>query len=161
MTRALLLACLTVALGLPESSRAQGPTSTPQPPADVQHARAELETANRAYVAAFGDGDVNEVVGLYDTAATELLAQGRVVRGRAALLAYWGPWIQQYGRIRLTLDMVDFWLLGDRAFETGKYTTIYKSKQGDDVTVGGNYATEWKRESDGTWKINAVFDTPK
>jgi ketosteroid isomerase-like protein len=57
--------------------------------------------------------------------------------------------------------IIDFWLLGDHAFETGKYTTVYKSKEGADVTVGGNYATGWKRESDGSWKIDAVFDTPK
>lgn len=132
-------------------------TASPQ----AQQAREEVEHANAQYVKAFGDADVNKVVALYDTAATELLPKGRIVRGRAALLDYWGEWIKSIGPIKLTLAVDEFWYLGERAFETGKYTTVYKTKAGKEETVGGNYATLWKHEGDGSWKILTVFDTPQ
>ena len=152
-------AFLITAPGTRRAAAQAAPSSTVSPAA--QRAREQIEQANAQYVKAFGDADITEVVSLYDTAATELLPKGRVVRGRAALLAYWGGWIKSIGPIKLTLDVDEFWLLGDSAFDTGKYTTVYTTKADTAATVGGNYATLWKHEADGSWKILAVFDTPQ
>jgi ketosteroid isomerase-like protein len=157
----LLAACalLMSVLGTRRAPAQAAPGTTVSP--EAQRARQQVEQANAQYVKAFGDADVTEVVSLYDTAATELLPKGRVVRGRAALLAYWGAWIKSIGPIKLTLDVDEFWLLGDRAFDTGTYTTVFKTKADTAATVSGNYATLWTHEADGSWKILAVFDTPK
>ena len=61
----------------------------------------------------------------------------------------------------MTFEIVSFWLVRDKAYETGKYTSVIKDKAGKDQTYKGNYATVWQRQSDGAWKIQAVFDTPQ
>ena len=140
--------------------RAQGPVA-PAPSADVMRARQQIDSANALYIRAFGAADVNQVIALYDTAASELLPKGRSEHGHEALRTYWGKFIQTYGPLKLTLDVVEFWLAGDQAYETGKYTSIITGKLGQEDTYTGNYATVWRRQEDGGWKILAVFDTPK
>ncbi len=139
---------------------AQGPVA-PAPSAEVVRARQQIDSANALYIRAFGEADVNQVIALYDTAASELLPKGRSEHGHEALRTYWGKFIQTYGPLKLTLDLVEFWLVGDKAYETGKYTSIITGKSGEEDTYTGNYATVWRRQEDGGWKILAVFDTPK
>jgi ketosteroid isomerase-like protein len=148
---------LTGMIGAPLNAQGAAPAPSPE----VLSAEHGIDQSHADYIKAFGEADINAVLAVYDTAATELLENGRVVRGRDELRKYWGNWITHMGRITLTLTRSDFWLLGDRAFETGKYVTGYKDKSGKDATVGGNFAIEWKRESDGRWKILTPMDTPQ
>lgn len=142
-----------------------GPDAAAQaaaPDPALQVVRHQIDSVNALYIKAFGDADVNEVVALYDTAATELLGHnGRAEHGHEALRKYWGGFIRTYGPLELKLDLVDLWLVGDKAYETGRYTSIITNKTGHHDVYPGNYATVWQRQSDGGWKILAVFDTPK
>ncbi|GEM_PF-2331159 len=146
---------------VPLAAQSQTPAAPPAPSPEVQEAMSRIDSSHAAYIKAFGDGNADEVVAVYDSGATELLAKGRAVHGLSALHEYWGGWIKSVGRIKLSLVRDEFWLLGDRAFETGRYTTGYKKKDGTDGTVGGNFAIQWKRQGDGSWKILNPFDTPK
>ena len=127
---------------------------------DTANVHREIDSINTMYIKAFADTDVTLLVSLYDDDANELLDKGRVVHGHAALLAYWHKWMQAIGPIQLTLALQSLWVAGNHAYETGTYTTGYRTKQGQAASVSGNYATIWKREGGG-WKIEAVFDTPK
>ena len=160
-------ACSGVLLGLVAAAgvlaspiAAQGP-HRPDESAAVSRARQQIDSVNALYIKAYADANVDEVVALYDTAASELLANGRVEHGHPALRRYWGGFIKTYGPLTLTLDMADFWLVADKAYETGKYTSVIKKMDGKSDTYNGNYATVWQRQGDGGWKILAVFDTPQ
>ena len=144
----------------PSSVRAQA-AAAPATDTALAAARRQIDSANALYIKAFGDANLDEVVALYDTAATELLAHGVGHHGPAALRTYWGAFIQKYGPFELKLQMVDLWLVGDKAYETGRYTSLIPNKAGLHDVYPGNYATVWQRQRDGGWKILAVFDTPR
>lgn len=143
------------------ASSALGQSVAPPDSAAVTAAKQGIDESHVAYIKAFGDGNIDEVLAVYDPTATELLPHGRVVRGLDELRGYWSDWIKHVGPIKLTLTRDEFWLVGDRAFETGKYITGYKDKNGKDAAVGGNFAIQWTHESDGSWKILTPFDTPQ
>jgi ketosteroid isomerase-like protein len=145
---------------IPVTLTAQGPAAPAIDPA-LAAARRQIDSVNALYIKAFGDADVDEVVALYDTAATELLAHGVGHHGHAELRKYWSGFIRQYGALELKLQMVDLWLVGDKAYETGRYTSIIPNAAGKHDVYPGNYATVWQRQRDGGWKILAVFDTPR
>jgi len=131
------------------------------PIAAVHDTTPSLDSINRAYIKAYADSDAKAVIAFYDTGATELLDQGRMVHGHDALLDYWSKWIAHNGRIGLSVLVASSWVTGPRLYETGTYITRFHTKKGATDSVSGNYARIWKRESDGAWKIEAVFDTPK
>lgn len=156
------LALITIAAPCGGATASAQSSPTPAPDPALVAVRHQIDSVNALYIKAFGDADVNEVVALYDTAATELLGHhGQAEHGHEALRGYWGKFIQTYGPLELKLDLVDLWLVGDKAYETGRYTSIITTKAGTHDVYPGNYATVWQRQGDGGWKILAVFDTPK
>lgn len=141
---------------------ARGQDTALPPSSAAVRARQQIDSVNTLYIKAFGDANVDEVIATYDTAGSELLGRHHVEHGHNAIRRYWAEFFKTYGAARVTLDVVSFWLVGDTAYETGKYTSLTKDqKTGTDQTAKGNYATVWRRQADGGWRIIAVFDTPK
>ncbi len=110
--------------------------------------RAEIEAANRAFGAAVRKGDYQAVAQLY-TEDGQLIPPGaEIVRGRAAIAAYWKQGIEA-GLNDLVLTTVDVESAGNLAYEVG---TARVGNSNRDATEG-KYLVVWKRQ-DGTWRLH-------
>jgi ketosteroid isomerase-like protein len=68
--------------------------------------------------------------------------------------------IKAVGPVRVTLVTTDLWVIGDRAYETGKWTYTFAKRGGGDTTLSGRYATVWKQQAAGGWKYYADMGVP-
>ncbi len=110
--------------------------------------RAAVEAGNRAFIAAFLQGDARAVADLY-TEDAEVIAPGApVARGRSAIAAAWQKSIDT-GVKEMTLDTTDVESSGDLACETGIVRQVAKS---GGITEG-RYVVVWKRTS-GKWRLH-------
>jgi ketosteroid isomerase-like protein len=69
--------------------------------------------------------------------------------------------LERMGPITVTIEIVDVWLVDDRAYETGKWSyTFTPPEKEEERTVGGRYVTVWLRQPEGGWKIVADMSVP-
>jgi uncharacterized protein (TIGR02246 family) len=123
-------------------------------------ARRGIEAGNVAYIAAFKQGDAKALSQVYDPQGSRLNDSGVVVRGRKAITADVGKFIDQVGPVRVTLDSKEFWLIDDKAYETGIWAYNFTPKGKSEQHIGGHYVTVWKQQPDGGWKIWADMGVP-
>jgi uncharacterized protein (TIGR02246 family) len=111
--------------------------------------KATIEKLNAAWTAAFNKGDAAAVAAMYIEEAYVLPPGGEMVRGRAAIEAFWRQAAQQFGDAILTI--VDVLPLGDAAArEIG--TVTLKTKSQPPQQIVGKYAVVWLKSGTG-WKL--------
>jgi ketosteroid isomerase-like protein len=77
---------------------------------------------------------------------------GKAHKGQQLLERVKG-FIKYYGAgVKLKVTSTAVWVDGETAFETGKYAYQYQ-KNGQPTVDEGRYATIWKRQKDGSWKL--------
>ncbi len=92
----------------------------------------------------------------FTTDGKELIAGGKVYKGRKQILALMSDTMRKRGgRAKLTVTTTDVWLDLNTAYETG--TAVYEfTVDGQPQTLERRYFTIWKRQSNrGAWKIYA------
>jgi ketosteroid isomerase-like protein len=111
-------------------------------------ARAEIEEANRKFMALLAKGDAGGIAALYGTGAQVFPPNSDIVSGAPAIQQVWQGVIDA-GVKAAKFTTMDVTASGDLASETGKYEL-----HGADGKVidGGKYVVVWKREGGG-WKI--------
>jgi uncharacterized protein (TIGR02246 family) len=108
-----------------------------------------IEKLNDAWTAAFNKGDAATVAAMYTEDADVLPPGGEMVKGRAAIEAFWRQAAQQFGDAKLTI--VDLLPLGDKvAREIGTVTLETKSQPPQQIV--GKYVVVW-RKSGADWKL--------
>ncbi len=111
--------------------------------------KAEIDAANRAFVAAFGKGDGAGVAALYTTKATLLPPGQPAMSGRAAIEAFWA------GAIKAGLKNVS--LEAQSVESVGRGTVREIGKFGYDVPNGpraeGKYVVIWKKVGK-NWRLD-------
>jgi uncharacterized protein (TIGR02246 family) len=120
--------------------------------------KAAIEKLNDAWTAAFNTGDAQAVAAMYADDAYVLPPGSGIVKGRAAIEAFWRQAAQQLGDAKLTtLDVLP--LGPDAAREIGSVTLKTKSQPSQEVV--GKYAVVW-RKIGGEWKLATdIWNTNK
>jgi uncharacterized protein (TIGR02246 family) len=117
-----------------------------------------IENLNDAWRAAFNKGDAQAVAAMYADDAYVLPPDSDIVKGRAAIEAFWRQAAQHLGDAKLTT--LDALPLGpDAAREIG--TVTLKTKGQPPQEVVGKYAVVW-RKIGGEWKLATdIWNTNK
>jgi uncharacterized protein (TIGR02246 family) len=120
--------------------------------------KATIEKLNDVWTAAFNKGDAAAVAALYTEDADVLPPGAEMVKGRAAIEAFWRQAAQQMGDAKLTT--VDVLPLGpEAAREVG--TVTLKTKTQPPQEVVGKYVVVW-RKTGGGWKLATdIWNTNK
>jgi uncharacterized protein (TIGR02246 family) len=120
--------------------------------------KATIAKLNDAWVAAFNKGDAQAVAAMYAEDAYVLPPGSDIVKGRAAVEAFWRQAAQQMGDAKLTtLDVLP--LGRNAAREIGTVTLKTKSQPPQEVV--GKYAVVW-RKIGGRWKLATdIWNTNK
>ncbi|MCE7981144.1 MAG: DUF4440 domain-containing protein [Caldilinea sp. CFX5] len=114
---------------------------------DQSSTRTQVESNNRAFMAAFARGDSVGAAAVYTETGQILPPNFPVMGGKAAIQAFWQGAID-LGIAAAELETVEFEAHGDTAWEVGQ--AVLKSKD-DQVLDEGKYIVIWKREN-GVWK---------
>jgi uncharacterized protein (TIGR02246 family) len=126
-------------------------------PASAQD-KATIVKLNDAWAAAFNKGDASAVAAMYTEDAFVLPPGAEMVKGRAAIEAFWRQAAQQMGDAKLTT--VDVLPLGPRAArEIGTVSLKSKSQPPQEITA--KYAVVWRKVG-GKWKLATdIWNTSK
>jgi uncharacterized protein (TIGR02246 family) len=140
----------------PDSSRMVTKLSAAQEESDSEmtKVRRAIDAGNAVWIAAWAKGDATMLPGTFTTDGKELVAGGKVYKGREQILALMRDTMKKRGGLaKLTVTTTDVWLDGNTAYETVK--AVYEfTVNGQPQTLERRYFTIWKRQSKrGAWKI--------
>jgi uncharacterized protein (TIGR02246 family) len=126
-------------------------------PASAQD-KATIVKLNDAWAAAFNKGDASAVAAMYTEDAFVPPPGAEMVKGRAAIEAFWRQAAQQMGDAKFTT--VDLLPLGPRAArEIGTVSLKSKSQPPQEITA--KYAVVWRKVG-GKWKLATdIWNTSK
>jgi uncharacterized protein (TIGR02246 family) len=88
-------------------------------------ARKAIDVGNAQYIKCHGQGDAAGVAALFEENGARLEQKGRIIRGRKAIQADVEKFLKEVEPVTVTVETVDFWVIDDRAYETGKYTYTF------------------------------------
>jgi len=141
--------------GLPQNSGNSTSDAAPQGSnSEMAKVRRAIDAGNAHWVAAWAKGDAAMLPDTFTTDGKELIAGGKVYKGRKQILALMRDSMQKRGgKAKLTVTTTDVWLDVNTAYETG--TAVYEfTVDGQPQTLERRYFTVWKRQSKrGVWKI--------
>jgi ketosteroid isomerase-like protein len=109
--------------------------------------RAQIESNNAAFMAAFARGDSAGAAAVYTETGQVLPPNFPVMSGKPAIQASWQEAMKR-DIAAVSLETVEFEEAGDMAWEAGR--GMLKTSDGQ-VLDEGNYLVIWKREN-GVWK---------
>jgi len=115
---------------------------------------AAIAAGDSAFVSAVDAGNVDGVAALYASDAALLPPNLPVQRGRNAIRAFWGGFLNAYDvKFELGADVIEG--RGDLAYGLGHYrfTAVPKAKNSPGIADEGKYVTVLKKQPDGTWKL--------
>jgi len=125
-----------------------------QSDSEMTKARRAIDAGNAVWVAAWAKGEATLLPDTFTTDGKELVAGGKVYKGRKQILALMRETMKRRGgRAQLTVTTTDVWLDGNTAYETG--TAVYEfTVEGQPQKLERRYFTIWKRGANrGAWKI--------
>ena len=113
--------------------------------------RTAILEASRAFSRAYVQGDTAAVRALYTDDAL-LLPPGREIRGRDAIVRYFGP---VAGRVNLSHAMTSSSLevRDDQAVDIGIWSNRWRVGDGPEQEASARYLVVWRRGADGRWRI--------
>jgi uncharacterized protein (TIGR02246 family) len=120
--------------------------------------KATIVKLNDAWAAAFNKGDASAVAAMYTEDAFVLPPGAEMVKGRAAIEAFWRQAAQQMGDAKFTT--IDVLPLGPGAArEIGTVSLKSKSQPPQEITA--KYAVVWRKVG-GKWKLATdIWNTSK
>lgn len=114
----------------------------------VEDERAAIDAANARFVERIGAGDVPGAMSVYTDDAMILPPDHPPVEGRPSIEEFWAGAVQSLGIASVDLESVELEIVGDTAYEVGRYS-IHGAEGALD---GGSYLVVWRRSGDGTWR---------
>ena len=132
-----------------------------QPPPPAPDTRAADETAIRA-----AEADMSKAVGALDPAKAAsfytddvvgMSDDAPVIQGKANMQAYFETMMKGKPEISFQTSKVEVARSGDLAYTWGTGKVGIKDKKGKMTVKTAKYASVWKKQADGSWKI--VVDT--
>ncbi len=125
-----------------------------------QAAREAINSGNRRYIATLEARDAKGFAALYTVDGIQMDSSGQpVVRGRATIQSQSARDFVTTRYTAGTIATTNLAIIGDMAYETGKYSFTYQVKGKQAVTSTGRYLVVWQRQIDGSYliKVDAGF----
>jgi ketosteroid isomerase-like protein len=101
----------------------------------------------------FNAGDLDGLVGLYETEAVVVLGPGQVASDSGAIREMFSGLFVTGGRLELKYGKNSLRQVGDLALRTLEWTPKSNDPDGDSVTMGGLAAVVLRRQPDGSWRL--------
>jgi ketosteroid isomerase-like protein len=89
--------------------------------------------------------------------ATLIPPSGRLVTGRDAILAFWTPRNPDFRTLEHSLTTDRLVVTGDVAMEVGTWRQRGQLREEAPTESAGRYLVVWRRQADGTWRMQ--FDS--
>jgi uncharacterized protein (TIGR02246 family) len=103
--------------------------------------------------------DLEKTLWFYTDDAVQLSDGGRMLRGKDELRAAWKATFEQTGAgLTFATTGVDVSKDGELAVEHGTYDYTSTDKDGVVHHQSGKYVDEWKKQTDGSWKVAIDID---
>jgi len=135
---------------------------TPAAPADESAAAADaIRAADVAWEKAVSSKDTTGAVAAMEPTGSVLGANAPIATGpqavRAVFLGFWAlPGIS----IHWTATKTEAARSGELGYSMGTYQLSYTDPKGKPVNDHGKYATVWRKQADGSWKVVAdIFNS--
>jgi uncharacterized protein (TIGR02246 family) len=131
-------------------------------PSPLTEAKKLIAEGNATWIEGWRKGDAAMVGAIFAEDGIQLRKGGDVVSGRAAIVEAQQRAMQSCEPgVQVTVETAQVWIVGDEVYESGKWTYkwIEKKKQAFE-TESGRYVTIWKRQKDGTLKLQIDIDVP-
>jgi uncharacterized protein (TIGR02246 family) len=143
--------------GLPRNNGHSLSNTAPQTSdSEMMKVRRAIDAGNAIWVEAWAKGDATMLPDTFTTDGKELVAGGKVFKGRKQILALMRDTMRKRGgKAKLTVTTTDVWLDLNTAYETG--TAVYEFTVDEQPQrLERRYFTVWKRQSKGgAWKIHS------
>ena len=111
----------------------------------------KIEAANKGFLNAFKDGDLEKAMMVYSDDATILPPNAEMMNGREAITAFWKAGLDM-GIKEAKLETVEVTPIGENyAYELGKYELKIEPGGGQTIMDHGKYMMIWKLVDD-EWK---------
>lgn len=129
------------------------------PVEDVQKA---VDIGNRTWIKAFETMDAALLASAFAPDGAMLNAGGAYIEGREAIEKRMAPRMKKMGPTKTTVETTSLWVIGDEAYESGKYSYTFQAKGAAKETIAeGRYVVIWRKQPDGGWKIFRDMAVPK
>ncbi len=128
-------------------------SNTTQSPASTS--KSELGQMNRDFAAALNAKDAAKAASYYTEDAVIIPPGEAIVKGRAAIEAYWNGAIESGGVRDVSVETIDAQSSGDIGYEIGSYSLTANSPTGEAVRDNGRYIELLRRDPDGRWYATA------
>ncbi|HZI63555.1 MAG TPA: DUF4440 domain-containing protein [Thermoanaerobaculia bacterium] len=128
--------------------------ATPSVTPAADDVRAAIEAAGRQFSADFAKSDAAAIAGHYAEDAMVLPPNAEVVKGRAAIQAFWQSTVEGLKHLGLTTSEVNSG--GDYAYEVGTYEI---GTAPDAVVDRGKFMVVWKKAGGKWWIYRDMFSS--
>lgn len=130
-------------------------------PAAATASKNALGQMNRDFAAALNAKDAAMAASYYTEDAILIPPGEALVRGRAAIEAYWKVAIESGGVRDVSVETVDAQSSGDLGHEIGTFVLTVNGPNGEAVKDRGRYIELLKRGNDGKWYSTAgIWNAP-
>jgi ketosteroid isomerase-like protein len=126
--------------------------SSPASPAATPSADA-LRQLEAEFMQAAADHGAQGYMSYYADNAVELPNGADILQGKATISKTMGFLDQKDNHLTWTPVGADMSVSGDLGYTYGTYEFHSKDKDGKPVVSHGKYATVWKKQKDGSWKV--------
>ena len=121
--------------------------------------KAAIDKTRNQYMAAWTAGSADRVAALYTEDAIVLYPNQGAVVGRAAILAYFKGFYDQFAQESFVLDSDEIRIAGNWAFDRGTYRLAMSPRAGGPrIEDHGKYLVILERQGDGSWKVARDMD---
>lgn len=168
MTRSIVVAALLVAVLAAACGKRSGEQRAI--PSDLDslafapestQVRADIDSMNSQFLQAWKTGAADLFAKCFAEDGAMLLEGGRVVQGQDSITAYMGRLFSRVRMHRGAITTQNLHIVGNRAYETGKYVFEVAPVSGGKAEVdSGHFVELWKYES-GQWKMWRDIGVPR
>jgi ketosteroid isomerase-like protein len=118
---------------------------------DREQVRSTINDTNRRFMEAISRGDADGAADVYTEFARVMPPDMPMMEGKAAIRGLWAGAMDQMGLKQARLDTVELEILGDWAYEIGRYGLTIQPPGGQPTEARGKYVVVWKHVA-GAWK---------
>jgi uncharacterized protein (TIGR02246 family) len=155
----LFAAAVTLGFSSACSQQAQQPAA---PPPDLSGIEANIRSMDKDWSAASAAKDADKASSYYADDAEFLAPAAPAAVGRDAIHKAWAGMLASPDFVTLTFapSVVHVAQAGDIAYEIGTYDFMMKDKKGKPLPDKGKFVVVWKKQADGSWKVEAdIFNS--
>lgn len=150
------ISMLVVSLGLLGLAAAcSQPAQAPPPKPDLAAIETTIRDADKAWSDAASAKDLDKTVSFYADDANFLMAGLPLATGKDNVRKDWSTLLSDPNLVTISFAPTSVHVNedGDMAYEIGTYELVTKDKKGKQNTEKGKFAVVWKKQADGSWKV--------